>query len=209
MPTEADFTPEALAERQYRTAGLPPRVPSLAPEELGPDAMHVMNTARAAINLPPLTDPDPYTSMMLRNPGLYQAQMTMGTFLFQGRLPVRLREIAIVRIGWLSRAPFEFGEHVRMSKRLAGITDEEIERILIGSTADGWSFEDRAILKAVEECLADACIGDATWSELTTFLDYAQQLELPLMIGVYMATAFLQNSIRAALLPGNEGLKMR
>jgi alkylhydroperoxidase family enzyme len=209
MPTEADFTPAALAERQHVTAGLPPRVPSLKPEELGADAMAAMNTARAAINLPPLVDPDPYTSMMLRNPGLFQAQMTMGVFLFQGTLSVRHREIAIVRIGWLARAPFEFGEHVRMSKRLAGITDAEIERILIGSTAEGWSFEDRAILKAVEECLADSRIGDATWEELATFLDYPQQLELPLMIGTYLATAFLQNTIRAELLPGNEGLMMR
>ena len=209
MPTDKDFTPEALAERQRLTAEAPSKVPPLTRDELPPGCMDTMNTARAAIDLPPIVDPDPYTSIMLRNPGLYEGQMKLGTFLFQGTLPVRYRELAILRIGWLSRAPFEWGEHVRMSKRLLGFTTEDIERVIAGSGAEGWAFEDRAILKAVEECLSDARISDATWDELASFLDHAQQLELPLMIGIYQATAFLQNSIRATLLPGNPGLTAR
>jgi hypothetical protein len=123
-------------------------------------------------------------------------------------LPRREAELAILRIGWLTRAPFEWGEHVAIGKRF-GLTDEEVERVTVGSAASGWNEHDRAILKAVEELLDDTYISDETWETLAKSWIDAQLLEFPVLVGLYVTTAMHQNAIRLRLHPGNAGLKRR
>ncbi len=80
----------------------------------------------------------------------------------------------MLRTGWLLGAPYEWGEHVAIGQR-AGVTPTEIERIVEGSQASGWSVKDRAILRAAEELRENAMITDATWGELAKFLDERQR----------------------------------
>ena len=51
-----------------------------------------------------------------------------GYILSRQTLPARDREIAILRIGWLNQAPYQWEQHVLIGRR-AGLTDDEIERI--------------------------------------------------------------------------------
>ena len=113
-----------------------------------------------------------------------------------------------MRISWLAGAPFEWGEHVEIAKR-AGLSAEEVERITQGSSAGGWSMHDAAILRAVEELLADFAISDTTWATLARSWDEQQLIELPMMIGQYLTTAFLLNSLHVQLGAGNKGLNHR
>src|SRR5205085_12079527 len=91
-----------------------------------------------------------------------------------GALTPRDRELAILRLSWLLQAPYEFGEHVGTAKRMCDMTTEEVERVLVGSTAPGWNDRDRAIIRAVEELLQDAMISDETWATLAEHLDEKQ-----------------------------------
>jgi alkylhydroperoxidase family enzyme len=122
---------------------------------------------------------------------------------------VRDRELAVMRIGWLCQAPFEWNAHVEMAKRLAGVTAEEVEWVIIGSAAPGWNPHERAILLAVEELLSDAMISDPTWTTLAQSWDERQLLEFPILVGQYMGVAFQQNSIRVRLMPNHVGLSAR
>jgi alkylhydroperoxidase family enzyme len=204
-----DFSAEALAAREALITGKSPRITQLPEDEIAPEVIDEVNAMRVVISLPPVTEVSEYTATMLRHPALYNAHMALATVLFRGALPVRYRELAVLRVGWLSRAPFEWGEHVGMGKRLGGITDAEIEQVIEGSGAAAWGPEDRAILRAVEECMHDAMISVATWTALAGFLDPAQLLELPIVIGHYQGTAYLQNSVRMTLMPANPGLTAR
>ncbi|MCE7796505.1 carboxymuconolactone decarboxylase family protein [Sphingobium sufflavum] len=125
-----------------------------------------------------------------------------------GALPPRPRQLAILRTGWLLQAPYEWGEHVRVSKR-CGITSEEIERVTIGSTAPGWSDHDRAVLLACEELRQTVFVSDETWAALSDFLDDQQKVELLVLIGQFTNVAYLQNSLRLRLEPSNPGLSAR
>jgi alkylhydroperoxidase family enzyme len=146
---------------------------------------------------------------MVRHPELFARQLDVGLFLLsQGALERRDRELAILRIGWLCQAPYEWGEHVIVAKKL-GIASEEIERITLGSQAPGWSEHERAILRATEELHADAMISDETWTSLLKTLDEKQLIELPILIGQYQTVAYYQNSLRLRLQGGNLGLKAR
>lgn len=119
-------------------------------------------------------------------------------------LSERDRRLAILRTGWLCQAPFEFGEHVAHSKR-HGFTPEDVENIVIGSAALGWSKDDRAILRAAEELHADSMVSDETWAVLAERLDERQLVELLVLIGQFTATAFFQNSLRLRLERSNKG----
>src|SRR4030095_9459369 len=54
------------------------------------------------------------------------------------KLPVRQRQLAIMRTVWVCGAPYQWGEHLARTKQ-AGVTDEEIEQIKAGSRATAWS----------------------------------------------------------------------
>jgi len=146
---------------------------------------------------------------MLRHPDLFAKQVDIGIqLLVQGRLSPRIRELAILRMGWLCQAPYQWGEHVLVSRKL-GITSDEIERITLGPEASGWNELEQAILKATDELYKDAMIGDATWAVLAKHLDDQQLIELPIVVGQYQTVAYYQNSLRLRLHDGNSGLKAR
>jgi 4-carboxymuconolactone decarboxylase len=57
--------------------------------------------------------------------------------------------------------------------------------------------------------LASYRISDETWAMLAESWGEQQLLELPILVGVYVATALQQNSIGAALRAKNPGLTHR
>jgi len=168
--------------------------------------MAVMMETLEAISRPRPDKISAYSATMLRHPGLYRRHTELALELFRGALTARHRELAILRLGWLCQAPFEWGEHVHNGKHLAGLTSEEIEQLKQGSTARIWNEDDHAILRAVEELVGDAMITDETWAVLTRYLDERQLIELLVLVGHYQGVAYLQNTLRCPLLPGNAGL---
>jgi alkylhydroperoxidase family enzyme len=146
---------------------------------------------------------------LLRHPNLFLRHTDTGIqLLTQGALASRDRELAILRIAWLCRAPYEWGEHVHIAKKV-GLTSADIERITQGSDVAGWSEHEQAILRATEELHKDAMISDATWVTLSKRLDDRQLIELPVLVGQYQGVAYYQNSLRLRLHDGNLGLEAR
>lgn len=187
----------------------PPRVLPLHPDQFDDDAFAVLAALRGAIASPPTTEMPEFNATMLRHPELYRVHSALALKLFKGALAPRDRELAILRTGWLCQAPFQWGTHVKVAKRVAGLSEEEIERVTQGSAAPGWSQHDRAILRAVEELHGNAMISDETWAVLALSLDEAQLLELPILVGQYQGVAYLQNSLRIRLAEDNKGLSAR
>jgi len=62
------------------------------------------------------------------------------------------------------------------------------------------------ILRGVEELLEDKALSDATYATLAASWSEAQMIEFPQMVGQYVSIAFVQNSLRVPLEPGNGGL---
>lgn len=181
------------------------------PEDAWTPEMQLINTdMKTAAGIPQNGYMPEFFAIMLRHPKLFRAHSDLAMVLMgTPTLPVRDRELAVLRIGWLAQAPYEWNAHVDMAKRMTNITAEEIERTILGSTAPGWSVHDAAILRAVEEMIADAFITDETWATLTKSWNEPQLLEFPILVGQYLGVAFLQNSIRARLMPGHIGLSAR
>lgn len=184
------------AAREAQTVAGGPRYAPLRLEEVSPEGQEQVDAIRTAFNIPP-ERPFPDVSLItLRHPGMFKAQMVLGIELAaKGTIPARERELAILRLALLARAPFEWCEHVDIGKAF-GLTPEEIERVVEGSTAPGWTEHEAALLRAVEELVGDHCMSDRTWNTLATTYSEQQMLEVPMLVGAYLMTAMQQNSLK-------------
>ncbi|HEX7853005.1 MAG TPA: carboxymuconolactone decarboxylase family protein [Sphingobium sp.] len=207
MATSADTRPYDIEAREADILGKPQRVESLREEEFSPEARALVRDIHGTLGVESTSVPDVF-GVMLRHPRLFKCQMDAGIVFFQGEISPRERELAVLRVAWWCKAPYEWGEHVDISKRY-GVTDEEVERMTQGSDAPGWSEHDRAIIRGVEELLGEQMISDATWDVLARTWTEAQLVEFPALVGAYFATALQQNSLRVRLAPDNPGLSYR
>jgi alkylhydroperoxidase family enzyme len=207
--SDTRFSEADIAAREAEIIGKPQRLEPLSPDEFDDEAMALVMSVRGSLGVHEMDEIPPVFGVMLRHPGAFRCQMEMGVQLLgKGVLSRRERELAILRVGWLCQAPYEFGEHVDIAKRY-DIDTEEIERVVIGSSAQGWSDHERAILKGVEELLSDHMISDDTWNTLAQSWDDKQLMEFPILVGQYFTVALQQNSLRIRLAEDNPGLRNR
>ncbi|MBJ8343816.1 carboxymuconolactone decarboxylase family protein [Antrihabitans sp. YC2-6] len=103
-------------------------------------------------------------------------------------------QLVILRTIWNAHGRYEWYVHFHVS-RLGGISPETIERVTRGPDEPGWTDEQRALLRAVDEIQADHRIGDVTWKELEPYLDNRRTAELFFVIGLYDQLAMLFNSV--------------
>jgi hypothetical protein len=87
--------------------------------------------------------------------------------------------------------------------RVAGLTDEEIDRVPSGPPHPKWSAEDRDMLTAADELHAGHDLSDTTWSRLRERWDEAQLLEIPFVVGNYTMLSMVAN---ATGVPVEDGL---
>jgi alkylhydroperoxidase family enzyme len=132
---------------------------------------------------------------LARHPGLMKRWLVFGNHvLAKSTLPPRERELVILRVGWLCRAGYEWGQHVLIGRN-SGLSDEEIDRIADGPEAEGWSAGDRSLIRAADELHADAFISDATWQALAESLSVKQRMDLIFTVGQYNLVSMALNSL--------------
>lgn len=130
---------------------------------------------------------------VVRNPAMFEPWARMGASLRDGSLAPRDRELITLRVAALCGSVYEW-QHHRRSAALAGASAQEIERVRIGPDADGWDPLTRARLRAVDELVDGHHITEPTWQVLRTQYTEEQMIELMILIGFYVMTAFLLNS---------------
>lgn len=186
-----------------------PRIPPLGPDELGEDAMDVIAGVLQAQGSGGGGDVPEFIATMLRHPRLFQRQADLSAALFAGALSFRLTELVLLRTAWLCQGGYVWGHHSQLAKKACGLTGEDIDRIIAGSSASGWNELDGAVVRAVEELHETSAISDETWGVLARHLDEKQLIELPILVGQMHGVIYTQNALRARLMPGSLGLAAR
>jgi 4-carboxymuconolactone decarboxylase len=141
------------------------------------------------------------------HPKLLKKWLVFGNHILnKSTLPPRERELLILRVGWLCRAEYEWGQHVVIGKK-AGLTDDEIDRVKEGPDATGWSEFDAALLRAVDELRGQAFISDAVWDALAATYDMRQLLDLIFTVGQYNLVSMALNTLGVRLDEGVAGFE--
>jgi alkylhydroperoxidase family enzyme len=175
-----------------------PRIPPLPPDQWGDDVragIAALRPAGATQELRRSKDGPKGLNVLgtlAQHPALMQAYHTFnGHILYTNSLDARQRELLVLRIAARRGAEYEWRQHVHIAHEL-GFTDADIERIAEGPHAADWSPLEAAMLRAVDQLVADAHIDDETWTVLADELDRHQMMDLVFTVGAYdlLAMAF-------------------
>ena len=124
--------------------------------------------------------------MMANAPHLVRPFVDMGgAFLFNGLLDPIDREIAILRVGYLSGASYETDQHEKIGRDV-GMDDALIDAVKIGANASKLTPHQSALITFVDDLVANVRASDATFKPMLAALGPAATQELTLITGYYM-----------------------
>ncbi len=138
------------------------------------------------------------------SPETLAAWIGFGSHILRGNLlDQTLRELIILRVGWLARSAYEWGQHAGLSRRL-GIPDADIARVALGPDAPGWSPLTAAALRGVDQMMQGFSIDDEVYAVLSAHLTPAQLVDYVMLVGEFVLVSLTLNVFQIALDPGLE-----
>jgi alkylhydroperoxidase family enzyme len=140
--------------------------------------------------------------VLLHHPRLAKAmQDLLITLLFRSTLDARLRELVIMRIGWVSGSEYEWTQHWRVAVDL-GVSEDDLVAVRDWRSA-GFGPAEEAVLAATDETMETGTISEATWRACEEHVgDRDALLELVVAIGHWRMYATLLRSLRIPLEDG-------
>ncbi|MBX9589335.1 MAG: carboxymuconolactone decarboxylase family protein [Hyphomonadaceae bacterium] len=124
---------------------------------------------------------------LAHSPNGLRAFSTLGGFIrFKSRLDPRLRELAILMVGYLARAPYEWSHHIAIGKTF-GVSDGDIRALINEAEGRPSTLEPlaMAVVRAAREMSEALAISDATFVQLREGLDDERIVDLALTIAFY------------------------
>ena len=116
-----------------------------------------------------------------------------GALLRENALDAQLREVAILRVGFLSKAGYEVHQHKRIARKV-GLSEAKIAALEVGADTSALSELELKVLRFADQLVHHVKAPDAMWQDLAQHLDHRQMAELVLTVGFYMMVCrFLEN----------------
>ncbi len=116
-----------------------------------------------------------------------------GALLRDGKLDPVIREIAILRVGHLSRAAYEVHQHTRIGLGI-GMEEALLIAVKAGPDAQGLSREQALVIRYTDDVVAFVKASDALFNDAVATFGEDGAAELTLVIGFYaMVCRFLEN----------------
>jgi alkylhydroperoxidase family enzyme len=145
--------------------------------------------------------------VLLNHPTLARAlNDLLATMLWHGSLDPRLRELLIMRIGWLTACEYEWTRHWRVAFGL-GVPAADLLAVRDWSAYDGFGAAERAVLAATDEVVRDGAVSAQTWAACERELgaEPAVLVELVTAIGAWRMIASILHSLEVPLEDGVAG----
>jgi alkylhydroperoxidase family enzyme len=154
------------------------RIAYSEPAELAPETGDVL----ARLGDPPLN----IFRMLAGGEGLLRAFARFGNYLlYRTQLDPVLREIAILRVGFLSNAGYEVYQHARIGREV-GLGDELLTGLQRGPDDPAFSDLQRLVMRYTDDVVTNVRASDATFEPLRAVLSVQELQELTIIIGFYM-----------------------
>jgi 4-carboxymuconolactone decarboxylase len=115
-------------------------------------------------------------------------------------LPVRLRQIAIMRTAWLCKSSYMWSSHLRTSLR-RGIEPELFGPLQVGAADPYFKPFERTVILATEDLITDRRVTDAHWQALAAEWGNNQLLDFLFTVGTYVLVAGVMRSTGVAREP--------
>lgn len=126
---------------------------------------------------------------LVNSPNAARAFHGVGHFIrFGSKLDPRLRELAILQVGWLARSPYEWSHHVKLGHDF-GVSDADIQALIDDTAGKPTPLDDMAktVLRAAREMTNDGAMSDGTFATLQKALGNELVVDLTITIAFYNA----------------------
>jgi alkylhydroperoxidase family enzyme len=171
------------------------RVPYLQQSDLPPEHQDI------------LMRPIALNRAMANSPNAAKAMTGLAMYIRHGsKLDPRLRELAILQVGYLTKSPYEYSHHVKLGRE-AGVTDDDI-RAIKEETAGRPSKLDalsKTVLRGAREMTSAIAMSDETFSTLERALGREQVIDLTLAIAFYNGVVRLLGTLQIDVEPEYQG----
>lgn len=163
------------------------RIPYLDADDLDPDDRDLLKR--------PIT----LHRALANSPGMARAFQGLGGHIRHGSaLDPRLRELAIIQVGYLIRSRYEYSHHTRLGVEQFGVSEDDIRAIARETETGGGGFPtlETAVLRAAREMVADLAVSDGTYATLDAMMDRADLVDLIVVIGFYCGVVRILASLQ-------------
>ena len=176
--------PDRLARIPFVDPTEHPELSALAARISGARRGKVINVYRALLNSPPLAE----TWFEHLNAVRWKTQLTG-----------RLREIVIIRIGYLASVAYIIKQHVPKLAVAEGLTLAECDALADWRAHDSFDELERTVLAYTDQVTRNATADDDTYAAVAQHFSPAAIVELTVLIGTYNMHARVMNALQLDL----------
>lgn len=166
------------------------RLPYLSPEDLPPGSEIPLMKANI-------------TRLVANSPGIARMVAGMGAYLrHDSPLDAKLRELAILQVGYTTRSLYEWAHHVEIGVRF-GLTGDDIRAIALESEGQPSHLDPlaKAVLRAAREMTIHMTLSDENFEALQAGLEPAALVDLLVAIGEYNGLVRVMAAVKVDLEP--------
>ena len=168
------------------------RVPYLDPSDLSPEDRDLLSR--------PIT----LYRAMANSPKALRALDGIAKFIHhQSGLNGRLRELAIMQVGWLTRSPYEWSHHCKIAQDSFGVTESDIRAIADETAGRATSLDPLAklVMRAAREMTENMTTSDQTYAALEKELGREHTIDLTMTIAFYNGVVRLLATLQIDIEP--------
>ena len=167
------------------------RIPYLEPADLSDE------------NKDLLKRPIALAKALVNSPNAARAFFGLGGYIRHGsKLDPRLRELAILQVGWLAKSPYEWSHHVKLGHDF-GVSYEDVQALIDDTDGKPTTLDamTKLVLKGAREITVGGEMTAATFGALQTELGNELVLDLTLTIAFYNAVVRVLGTLQIDVEP--------
>ena len=177
----------------------PARMPQVGPESFDAEVQAFFGQWTGGIFKD--ADKNPVLRTFANHPALANAFSPLNVHLLStNTLPVKLRQIAIMRTAWITKAVYMWSSHLNTSVR-CGLSPDMYAPIQRGADDPYFTPFESLVVRATDELVVDRELSDASWQGLSAEWDNKQMLDFLFTVGCYAMVAGVMRSTGAERLP--------
>jgi alkylhydroperoxidase family enzyme len=108
-------------------------------------------------------------------------------------LPLRERQIAIMRTAWVCDARYMWSSHLRTSLQ-RGLEPQLFGALQVGASDPYFTEFERTVIHATEDLVSHRLVSDANWKALAAHWSNTQLLDFMFTVGTYVCIAGVMRS---------------
>ena len=140
---------------------------------------------------------------LAHSPKMLRAFQTVGYHIrFGSPMETRLRELAILQVGWLAKSPYEWSHHVKLGLDF-GVSEADIHALIDDTAGKPTNLDEvsKLVLKGAREMTTDGEMTAETFAACQAAFGNEQAVDLTITIAFYNAVVRVLGTLKIDVEP--------